>query len=285
MQELAWINGKITPLAEACVPLEDRGFIFGDGVYEACRIYNGIPYLLDAHLARFERSAAAILLGLPPAGDLREAAADLIAASGCREGWLYLQVTRGHAPRAHPFPANTPPTAIMFVRELPQDVRESVPQRGVSCLTLPDERWLHCHIKSISLLANVLAKEKAKRAGCFEAIFYRPGEVVTEGSSSNVFAVLDGVIRTHPLSNLILAGITRAVVLEILEEEGIRYSEEPFTVPEMKSAAEVWTCSSIAEISPVTAIDGTSIGGGTPGEIFRLVCGRYRDRVLRDCAS
>ncbi|HOL17426.1 MAG TPA: D-amino-acid transaminase [Bacillota bacterium] len=283
MQELAWINGTVSELAAASIPLEDRGFFFGDGVYESIRIYNGKPFRLEDHLQRLRRSAAAIMLDLADLPKLEAAAPQLIKESGCPEAYLYIQLTRGVAPRSHLFPAGVKPTMVMYVRTLPPGFGEAA-QNGVACITVPDERWLRCNIKTINLLPNVLAKEKARRAGAYEAIFYRPGGVVTEGSSTNVFAVCGGVIYTHPESNLILSGITRQVILELLPAAGLPFKEEAVSLEQLRRAEEIWISSSTAEIVPVISLDGKPVGDGKVGALAREVRQRYRAAV-QDCCG
>ena len=284
MPELAWINGTTVELSEARISLEDRGFFFGDGVYEALRIYWGKPFHLKAHLERLGRSAAAILLALPHSNDVLAASAlQLIEDSGLQEAYLYIQLTRGVAPRMHFFPEEVTPTLIMYVRALPPGFGAAVSESGVPCSTLPDERWLHCNIKTVNLLANVLAKEKARRAGAYEAIFYRPGDVVTEGSSTNVFVVEGDVVSTHPESNLILPGITRQVVLELLSSAGVPCREEAVSLTRLRSADEIWVSSSVAEIVPVISLDGRPVGDGKPGPVTRKIIESYREAVQSSC--
>ena len=276
MGELAWINGKIEDLTGACVPLEDRGFLFGDGIYEALRIYAGVPFALEEHLQRLERSAAAIMLEIPyTSGVLASHIREFIAQSGCRDGYIYIQLTRGAAPRNHNFPAGAGPNLVMFIRGLAPG-HDDHAFRGEPCITLPDERWLRCDIKSINLLPNVIARETAARAGAFEAILHRPDGAVTEGSRSNVFALIDGTVRTHPHSNLILPGITRGFVIEILRQAGVPLEEKAFTLAELRGASEIWLSSSVAEVTPVTALDGVPVGPGLPGKTALLVVEAYR---------
>ena len=283
MKELAWINGAVTDLNAACVSLEDRGFLFGDGVYEVARIYRGVPFYLDEHLRRLQKSAAAIMLSLPFApGALAKIALDLIRQSGCAEGWIYLQLTRGAASRSLAIPAGLSPTLVIFVRGIPPGISDNQ-QNGVPCITLPDERWLHCNIKAVALLASVLSKEKARLEGAYDAVLYRDGGIVTEASASNVFAVIDGVVRTHPLSNLILPGITREVVLDILIKEKISFAERAFTLGELKAASEVFLTASVAEVVPVVAVDGKAVGAGLPGDLTRRMQEQFRARVVDYC--
>lgn len=283
MQELAWINGAVMPLEQASVPLEDRGFIFGDGVYEVARIYGGVPFCLEEHLRRLERSAAAVMIPLPAdRAGLAKIVRELLAASGCTEGWVYLQLTRGRAPRTLAIPAGLAPTLALFVRKKHPDWPEGL-REGVRCITLPDERWLHCEIKAVSLMGSVLSKETARRRGAYDAILYREGGIVTEASAANVFAQVDGVIRTHPLSNLILPGVTRGVVLDLLRKERLPVEEKAITLAELKRAEEIWLTSSTVELLPVVALDGEPVGSGQPGDLARRVIGLYRAEVERCC--
>lgn len=279
MQNLAWIDGVFIDLAEAKVSLEDRGYLLGDGVYEVTRVYSGRPFYLTAHLERLQRSADAIRIAIPyTKPEIEQAADQLISKSGCGEGYIYMQVTRGSAKRDHLFPADTPPSMTMYTRELNAILpAESV--APIKCITLPDERWLNCHIKTVNLLPNLLARQKASEAGAVEAILYRPGDLVTEGTRSNVFAVIDGMIRTHPTTNLILPGVTRSIVLSILDKLSITYSEAAFTLQELSKASEVWITSTTMEVNPVAEIDGQLVSGAVPGSISAQLMGKFREII------
>ncbi len=282
MQNLAWIDGLLINLAEAKVPLEDRGYLLGDGVYEVTRVYNGRPFYLSAHLERLQRSADAIRIAIPYSKPQIEKAADeLISKSGCGEGYIYMQVTRGSAKRDHLFPADTPPSMTMYTREL-NAVLPAEAVAPIKCITLPDERWLNCHIKTVNLLPNLLARQKASEAGAVEAILYRPGDLVTEGTRSNVFAVIDGTIRTHPTTNLILPGVTRSIVLSILNDLAIAYREVAFTLQELSKASEVWITSTTMEVNPVAEIDGQPIGGAVPGSICAQLMKKFREIITEN---
>lgn len=283
MRNLAWMDGTVCELSAAKVSLEDRGYFFGDGVYEVTRVYRGSPFYLSAHLERLQRSADAISLKLPYTHEeLKNITMDLIKASGCLEGYVYMQLTRGAAPRDHLFPAGTEPFMCMYVRELSAyDPEKSL--LPVQCVTLPDERWMNCDIKSLNLLANVLARQKAAQAGAAEAILYRPGGVVTEGTRSNVFALIDGKVRTHPCSNLILPGITRGIIIDIMVRLGIPFSEVAFSVEDLKGALEVWITSSGMEINPVGSIDGRPVGDQKAGSACRRIMAEFRSEVDQSC--
>ena len=283
MQSLAWIDGAICNTSEATVSLEDRGYLFGDGVYEVARIYNSKAFYLGAHLERLTKSASAIRIDIPySSSEIENEVSGLINKSGCSEGYVYMQLTRGSAKRDHLFPAAAKPGFTMYVRELPviPAIDEVMP---VKCITLPDERWLNCHIKSVNLLPNLLARQSAADAGAIEAILYRPGNLVTEGTRSNVFAVIDGQVRTHPESKLILSGITRGIVIDIMAEQGISFKEEAFTLPELKKASAVWITSTTMEVNPVAVIDEETFKDKAPGQICRCLMEEFREKIKANC--
>ncbi len=283
MQNLAWINGNISDLSAAKISIEDRGYLFGDGVYEVIRIYNGLPFYLNAHLERLQKSAGAIRLESPYSiEEIIKVIEGLIESSGCYDGYIYMQLTRGIAKRDHLFPPETKPKMVIYVRGLDpiSEIDAIKPQR---CITLPDERWMNCYIKTINLLPNLLARQKAAEAGAIEAILYRPGETVTEGTRSNVFAVIDGRVLTHPETNLILSGITRRIVLDILEKLTIPFSEEAFTLRDLEKAAEVWITSTTMEVNPVGDIDGKSLNGSAIGPICLRVMQEFRKQIAENC--
>lgn len=282
MQNLAWIDGVFINLAEAKVPLEDRGYLLGDGVYEVTRVYNCRPFYLTAHLERLQRSADAIRIDIPyTKPEIEQAVDELISKSGCCEGYIYMQVTRGSAKRDHLFPADTPPSMTMYTREL-NAVLPAESVAPIKCITLPDERWLNCHIKTVNLLPNLLARQKASEAGAVEAILYRPGDLVTEGTRSNVFAVIDGMVRTHPTTNLILPGVTRRIVFAILDELAIAYSEVAFTLQELGKASEVWITSTTMEVNPVSEIDGQPFAGEAPGPLCSQLMKKFREIIAEN---
>jgi D-alanine transaminase len=281
LRELAYVNGDIMDLEEATIPILDRGFLFGDGIYEVIRIYQGVPFGLDRHLQRLQNSARSIMLNLPHTmGTFEDLILDLVEESGIKEGWVYMQVTRGVAPRAHAFPENVDPTLVMFVKALPEDSGGQA-KAGASVVKIPDQRWLLCNIKSVSLLANVLAKEQATRMGAYECILHRPDGSVTEGASCNVFAVIDGVVRTHPADNLVLPGITRDYVLEICADEGIPFNESAFSVEDLKGASEIFLTGTVSEITPVVKVDNTIVGDGTPGPVTTRIASAYAALVAK----
>jgi len=275
---LVWLNGEILDFASAKVSVEDRGFQFGDGVYEVVRVYQGKPFALREHLERLQRSAREIELPLPLSlAELAAAAEHLVARAGIAEAELYVQLTRGAARRNHLFPPDTPPTLVMTVRHvrlIPPELRE----HGIRVLTVPDERWARCDIKSICLLPNVLAKERAHRAGAFEALFVRDG-LVMEGTSSNVFAWTGEELVTPIADHRILSGITRGFVLQLARQHGYRTAERDLPLAELRSAREVIIAGTVTELLAVIAIDGEPVGEGKPGPIFRQLYAAYRQMI------
>lgn len=274
MPALAFINGRFVPWHEATVSIEDRGFQFGDGVYEVIRTYHGRPFELEAHLNRLDRSARELSLVQPYSHTqwtnwieqgIRDAAFP--------EAKVYIQITRGVSPRDHAFPTNVAPTVVMTIRELvplPQQTRE----RGVIAKTCEDVRWGRCDIKSVNLLANVLAREDAKQAGVFEAILVKDG-VVTEGSVSNVMAVQGGAIVTAPEGPRILSGVTRTVVLQLARQAGIPVREEFLPVESLLSSEEVFLTGTTVEVLGVVQVDGRTIRSGRPGPITQALAARW----------
>lgn len=276
---ICYRNGEYLPRASATVSVEDRGFIFGDGVYEVWRVINGRLFETDRHLARLAFGLRELRIESPEIlrGEvLREIADRVLGESGLAEGEaaLYVEVTRGAAPRAHAFPpAGTKPTVfVMANRVTPAD---ALRERGAAAITQPDIRWLRCDIKTIQLLPNVLAKQAATERGAAEAIMVRDG-IVTEGSHANVIAVMDGGLRTHPLTNLILPGITRAVVLELAQSMGIPIVEQPFTQDELYRAEELFIAGTTTDVMPIVRVDDRTIGAGVPGETTKRLYRAYR---------
>lgn len=275
---LVWLNGEFMDFASAKVSIDDRGFQFGDGVYEVVRVYDGRPFALEPHLGRLRQSLREIELELPMSdAELADTARELIRRSGLREAEYYLQITRGVARRYHLFPAGVPPTIVMTVRPvrpIPQEWRE----RGIAVKTFPDERWGRCDIKSINLLPNVLAKERAHRAGAQEALLVRHG-IVTEGTSSNFFFVNEGAVVTPLLGPHILPGVTRNLVLQLAQQHGLHTIERNATLDEFKAASEVFLSSTMMEMLAVVKIDEEPIGDGQPGPIFRQLYTAYQATV------
>jgi D-alanine transaminase len=265
-QELLWLNGTISPLSQGTISVEDRGFQFADGIYETLRIYNGQPFALDKHLARLQRSCLGI--DIPPPADLPalgQQMLDLIAQSAITDGMLYVQITRGPAPRNHAFPAAPALTILFYVRPLPPPPTPAT-AAPISLYSVPDIRWRKCWVKSIALLPNVLAKNQALAAGADEAAYIENNHV-NEVSSANLFAVINGELVTPPAGEKVLPGVTRAVLLELAQSAGIKTTERPLPLTQALAADEIFITSSIREILPVSKWDGRTIGnvGGNVG--------------------
>ncbi|MEK7237051.1 MAG: D-amino-acid transaminase [Nitrospirota bacterium] len=278
MPDVAFVNGTFVPLAEAKVSIEDRGFQFGDGVYEVIRTYNGRPFALDAHLARLERSATALDLRQPHSrAEWTHYVLEGIRRAAYPEAKVYLQVTRGVAPRDHAYPAEVTPTVVMTVREL-HPLDRSVQAAGVEAMTTEDIRWGRCDIKSVNLLANVLARQQAKQAQVFEVILLKEG-LVTEGAVSNVMVVRGGAVMTAPEGPRILSGVTRAVVLELARNEGLTVQERFISQAELYGADEVFLTGTTVEVLAVVRVDGNIIGDGRPGPITERLAADFMRRV------
>jgi D-alanine transaminase len=272
--EVAYVQDRFVALQEATVSIDDRGFLFGDGVYEVLRTYRGRPFQLEAHLRRLQRSAEAIALRMRRSGaDLSALIEEGLRRGAWTESKIYLQFTRGAAPRDHAFPVDAVPTLVMTIREM-QPLDPAVRASGVAAMTMDDLRWGRCDIKSVNLLPNVLARQRAKDAGAFEAIFLRDG-VVTEGSVSNVLIVREGRIATAAEGPAILSGVTRHVVLELARKEGLVVEERAVTVDELRRADEVLLTGTTVEILPIVAIDGRPVGRGTPGPVGSMLQHRF----------
>ena len=265
-----YLNGQFLPLEEAKVSVLDRGFIYGDGVYELVPVYGRRPYRLRQHLARLQRSLDGIRLANPHTDAEWEAIiAGLIGRMAFADQGVYLQVTRGAAKRDHAFPAGVAPTVFMMSNPLALPSREQI-ERGVAVVTAADERWLHCDLKTISLLGNVLARQLAVDAGATETVLFRNG-YLTEASASNVLLVRDGVIVAPPKDNQILPGITYDVAFELAREAGLPIQVRPVPKEEALAADEMWLSSSTKEVLAVTTVDGRPFAGGRPGPVFKRV--------------
>ncbi|TMW71842.1 D-amino-acid transaminase [Alteribacter natronophilus] len=267
---IEYINGKFLTPGEAAVPVEERGHQFGDGVYEVIRFYGGTGFMLKEHLDRLERSAEEIKIQLKDGiGAIQKIIEEGVERSGMKDCYVYLQVTRGAAPRNHLFPLDTEPSIAMTVKPAVPLPQEKV-NEGVSVITHPDERWANCYIKSLNLLPNILAKQTAYEQGCYEAVLHKDGRV-TEASSSNIFIVKGDTVITTPLSREILPGITRMAVKDVCDIGAIRLEERHFTVDELKQADEVFVTSTTSEVLPVTKIDEKPVKGGSPGNLTKLI--------------
>jgi D-alanine transaminase len=275
-----YLNGRYLPESEATISVEDRGFLFADGVYEVVRIIDGEPHLMEEHLARMRDGLADLQIGFDGVAGLAEVASRLVRENRLESGdaTLYLQVTRGAAPRRHAFPPpETPPTVFAMARAYTPHP-ESYFEDGVSVITVPDNRWSRCDIKSIALLPNVLANQQARASGSHEALFVRDG-VVLEGSQSNLFAVRDGTVITYPRCNYILPGTVRALVLEIAAEIGIPTVEAPIFLDQLYQMDELFLTGTTTEVMPITTVDDRRIGSGAPGPITRKLLAAYRAKL------
>ncbi|MGE8206273.1 D-amino-acid transaminase [Heyndrickxia sp. NPDC080065] len=271
-------NGKIVDRSEVSIDIEDRGYQFGDGVYEVIRVYNGKLFTKIEHVNRLYESAEKVAITIPyEKAELVQTLEELVAINNLVTGIIYLQLTRGNFPRQHGFPSSdVPPTYVAYTREMP--IPQASLDKGVRGLLIEDIRWLRCDIKSLNLLGNILAKQKAAEAGCYEAIQHR-GEEITEGSSSNVFIVKGNCLMTHPATNLILNGITRRVILKICKENDITYKEEVFTVNDLMNANEVFVSSTTSEVMPVVQVNDKIIASGTPGPITRKLQQFFKQEI------
>lgn len=263
-------NESFVDEQDAKVAYNDRGYNFGDGIYEYVRIYDGKLFTAKEHFERLLRSASEIGLDLNhTVASLTTLVREFAQVNKVTNGGVYIQVTRGAAPRDHAFPTpSVEPVLTGFVKSYDRPFKAL--DEGVAVVTTEDIRWLRCDIKSLNLLGNVLAKEYATKYNAEEAIQHR-GDIVTEGASSNVYAIKDGVVHTHPANNFILNGITRRVIQWVCEDENIEFNEAPFTVDFLKSADEVIISSTSVEVMPVVLIDGESVADGKVGPITRTL--------------
>jgi len=271
------LNGAFLPLEDARVPVLDRGFIFGDGVYEVIPAYSRHPFRLAEHLQRLQHSLDGIRLANPHADDeWQELVRGLIARNEGEDQYLYLHITRGVARRDHAFPpADTPPTVFMMSSPL-LPAAQALRDHGVSAITAPDNRWLRCDIKAISLLPNVLLRQLAVDAGAAETVMLRDG-FLSEGAASNIFVIKDGVLLAPPKDHLMLPGITYDVVLELAAAHGIPSRVASVAESALRGADEIWLTSSTREVQAITRLDGNPVGSGEPGPLFRKMDQYYQD--------
>jgi D-alanine transaminase len=272
---LVYLNGAMTPLSEAKIPVLDRGFIFGDGVYEVIPIYGRKMFRSEQHIARLFRSLAAI--GIPNPHSKEQWLAlinQVVAAYPADDQLAYLQVTRGVAKRGHAFPKEITPTVFIMTSELVL-ATDAVRAKGVACVSMEDQRWLHCEIKSISLLGNVLAAQNAAENEAVESIQFRNG-FLTEASASNVWIVKDGKLMGPPKDNLILEGIRYGLIEELCESGSIPIEARRITRDEVFAADEVLLSSATKEVLPVVTIDGKTIGSGRPGPVYQQLYQAYQ---------
>lgn len=281
--EYVIVGGEMVERGLATIDIEDRGYQFGDGVYEVIRVYNGKMFTAKEHLKRLQESAEKISIQIPyQPSELEEMLQGLIEKNKLTNGIIYMQFTRGASPRNHAFPQNVAPIFVAYTRNVDRPV--SSMQEGVKAIFIDDIRWLRCDIKSLNLLGNLLAKQKAVEAGCFEAIQHRE-EIVTEGSSSNVAIVKNGTVITHPANNLILNGITRQKVKQVCEQNQIPFEEKEFTVEEVLQADEVFLSGTTVEVTPIVEIEKKKISGGTPGEVTKRLQKLIKDEIEKECGN
>jgi len=279
MQPLADLNGKRMPLSEVMVPALDRGFLFGDAVYEVLRVYQGKPWLLNEHWQRLARSLEAIRIAGVDLERLRGRILDLIAAGPFGEAIAYVQITRGAgATRSHAFPPQATPLELAYVAEFVDPYAEAR-RAGAAVISLPDIRWDRCDIKSTNLLANVLATQAAKEAGCVEALLYLPDGTLTEGTHTSFFGVLDGKLLTAPNSTAILPGITRGLVLRLAQSAGVPVQEHVLKREDLGRVSELFLTGTTSEVLPIVRVDSQSIGTGRPGAVTRRLQEAYREAV------
>ena len=282
MPQLAYVDGRITPLRDAHVHVEDRGLQFADALYEVTAVLTGRLLDWPAHLARLRRNCAAIFIDFAMTdAALTAQARRLVAANGQPEALLYLQVSRGSARRDHGFPANAQPSLVMTVRRFDFAQRTAQQKTGVKVITVNDMRWQRVDMKTTGLLANVLAKQDARAAGAFEAWLISEDNIVREGGSTNAYIVKDGTIITHPLSAQILPGIARAAMLQLARAAQIAVIERPFSLAEALAADEALLTSTTAPLLPVVAIDGVAVGDGKPGPVAARLAALVGDEIAR----
>jgi D-alanine transaminase len=276
---IVYLNGKFLEKEKALISVEDRAFLFSDGVYEVIRCYEGRPFRLEEHLRRLDESVRAVRIDLSDSRPIGEVTKRLIAENGLTRGdaLIYIEITRGSAPRLHTFPPpGTKPTVYVGATEF--HPKHDQMENGISVILVPDIRWTRCDVKSVGLLPNVLMAQRALDEGVDDAIFVRDG-VAIEGTASNVFGVLGGVVVTHPKTNLTLAGVTRDVVLELCIKLGFSTREAPILESQLSQAQELFVTSTTMEITPVVKVDGRAVGGGRPGPITRRIQKEFRELV------
>jgi D-alanine transaminase len=282
---LANWNGEFLPLDEVRVSVLDRAFLFGDGVYEVLRIYSGRPFLFREHFDRLQRSLDELRIAAD-AGRIGARLRETLTRSGVLNGTAYVQVTRGVAARKHPFPDPPPiPNELIYVQALSGDPYADVRESGASVITLPDQRWGRCDIKSVNLLANCLAAQAAVEAGCHEALLISPAGEVVEGSHTSAFAVQNGELWTAPLGPHLLPGITRALVVQLAQRAGIPVIERSLPAAELSQIDELFVTGTTSEVLPVTRVDNRPVGTGRPGPVTRRLFEAYHEFVRSGGAS
>lgn len=283
MSRITYVNGRYVPSREAVVSVEDRGNQFADAVYEACQIKDGAIIDLRRHLDRLDRSLAELRITAPMSrGAMTHVLREVARRNRVHNGYVYWQISRGAAPRDHAFPVGAKPTFTATAKSLDFAAAALRYEKGVAVITRPDNRWDRVDIKTVGLLPNALAKQAAREAGAFEAVFVDAEGYVTEGSSANVWLVdADGRIVTRPADHGILRGITRSVLMEVAAAEGVPVVERRFTVAEMKAAREVFLTSAGATLCPVVSVDGETVANGAPGSVAAGLRRRFHEIAER----
>jgi len=278
MTETVFFNGAYVPKDDVKISPDDRGFLFSDGIYEVVRLYGGVPFELEGHLSRLADGLAAIGIQGVEAEAMGDVCGELIRRNELvdQDALVYMQITRGVAPRAHHFPdPSVTPTIYANAWAFTPTTDSAV---GVDVVTEPDHRWTRCDIKSLSLLANCMAAQKAAEAGAYEAILVRDGMAI-EGTRTSLFGVVNGVVRTAPESNYILPSITRAVTIELCEINGIAFEPRPMSVAEFGTADELFLAGTTTEIMPIVHVDGRPVGDGRPGPVATRLARLFSDRI------
>ena len=280
---MIYLNGEFMPIEDARIPVLDRGFIFGDGVYEVIPVYSRHPFRLAEHLRRLQDSLDSIKLANPnDDATWTRLIGRLVELNEPEDQSLYMHITRGPAKRDHAFPKEIHPTVFLMSYPLTMPPRQQVSE-GVQAITAVDNRWLRCDIKAIALLPNVLLRQEAVEAGCVEAVLLRDG-FMTEGAASNIFVVRNNILLAPPKNHLMLPGITYDVVLELAQANGIRHEVREIAEAELRSAQEIWLTSSTREVLAITRLDDAAVGNGKPGPMFSQMYSLYQDyknRVMR----
>ena len=284
MSRIAYVDGVYQSIDLPGIHVEDRGYQFADGVYEVCAVHNARPVDEEAHLDRLERSLAELDIAAPMSrAAMKIVVRETLARNRIRNGIIYMQVTRGVASREHNYPAGLKPVLVVTARHSDPARRASVLRAGISVITVPDQRWARCDIKSISLLPNVLARQAAKERGVQEAWQVDADGMVTEGAATNAWIVdSTGVLRTRPADGGILNGIVRQTIIELLDELGMTFEERAFSVEEALSARECFSTASTLAVFPVVNIDGQNISDGKPGAVSQQIVNRYDQHSLNE---
>lgn len=278
MPELAYLNGEIMPIDQARVPVEDRGYQFGDAVYEFLASYNNRIFALERHLDRLENSMQALNFAPLSRNDVRTAILETFSQAHIPRAGIYIQISRGIAERNHAFPQSARAQVVITVRQVPQ-MTDTLRQQGARAITVTDIRWHRCDIKTVQLLPNVMAKQQALEAGADDAIFVSDDGIVREGTASNLFMVSKDTLFTHPLTPHILPGITRATLLDIYRNEQMTIYEDFFDTTALMDADEVFFTGTVTEVLPITRIDGQAIGNGLPGPVTHAMFDLLRDHA------